>query len=323
MLACQYLESFRDNMREERWAPAASDALHLADMVAAIVLARRGLPVPGGHRGRLAMLRRGDHGLVRGWRGLSRLCLRGSRGVESGSPASVAGEVLRQCPSARAVLLYGSAARGEATGKSDVDILVLAGERCSVELGPPYSILVLTLEEWLGAREEFRREVLRDALVLYAEGIRLRELTAAEPWLLVSYTAKTPAARACASRAVARLEERGLLEKVARGVILAPDRLAARLLEALEDCGATIASSRTVLYRPRRLYCGRCPYCGHEVVAATREEAKKLLRKHLLHAHMDRLEEQARSLRGQGKKLPGGSLRGLAGFTAAYLVKEC
>ncbi len=243
--------------------------------------------------------------------------------MESGSPASVAGEVLQRCPSARAVRLYGSAARGEATGKSDVDLLVLAGERCRVELGPPYSILVLTLEEWLGAGEEFRREVLRDALILYAEGIRLRELTAAEPWLLVSYTARTPAARACASRAVARLEERGLLERVARGVILAPERLAAMLLEALGGCGATAASSRTVLYRPRRIYCGRCPYCGHEVAAATREEAKKLLREHLLQAHRDMVEEEARSLRERGKKLPGGSLRGLAGFTAAYLVKEC
>ncbi len=65
VLACQYLESFRDNLREERWAPAASDALHLADMVAAIVLARHGLPVPGSHRGRLAMLRRASHELAR------------------------------------------------------------------------------------------------------------------------------------------------------------------------------------------------------------------------------------------------------------------
>jgi len=59
------------------------------------------------------------------------------------------------------------------------------------------------------------------------------------------------------------------------------------------------------------------------VVAATREEAKKLLRERLLQVHRDRLEEQARSLRERGKKLPEGSLRGLAGFTAAYLVKEC
>jgi len=66
-LACQYLASFRDNMREERWAPAASDALHLADMVAAIVISRSGLPVPGSHRGRLALLGRLDRELARAY----------------------------------------------------------------------------------------------------------------------------------------------------------------------------------------------------------------------------------------------------------------
>lgn len=65
MLVCQYLASFRDNMREERWAPAASDALHLADMVAAIVLSKHGFPVPGSHRGRLARLSQVDQGLAR------------------------------------------------------------------------------------------------------------------------------------------------------------------------------------------------------------------------------------------------------------------
>ncbi len=64
-LACQYLESLRDNLREERWAPAASDALHLADMVAAMVLEKHGVPVPGSHRGRLARLRGIDAELAR------------------------------------------------------------------------------------------------------------------------------------------------------------------------------------------------------------------------------------------------------------------
>jgi len=240
-----------------------------------------------------------------------------------GSSASLVEEVLRQCPAARAVLLYGSAARGEATGKSDVDILVLAAEPCRVELEPPCSVLVLTLGEWLQAREGFVGEVLRDALVLHVSGIRLRELAAAEPWLLLRYTASSPSARACASRAVARLEERGLVERVAPGVVLAPGRLAGRLLEELSRCGARTVSSRTVLYRLRRLYCGRCHYCGHEVVEASYEEAKRALREHLLQAHRDRLVEQAERLQGQGKGLPGGGLRGLAGFIAALLVREC
>ena len=65
MIACQFLSSFRDNMREERWAPAASDALHLADMVVAMVLSRRGSSAPGSHRGRLAIVARVDKKLAR------------------------------------------------------------------------------------------------------------------------------------------------------------------------------------------------------------------------------------------------------------------
>ncbi len=64
-LACQYLLSLRDNLREGRWAPAASDALHLADMVAAMVLEKHGVPVPRSHRGRLLALSRLDEVLAR------------------------------------------------------------------------------------------------------------------------------------------------------------------------------------------------------------------------------------------------------------------
>jgi len=57
--------SFRDNLEKRRWAPAASDALHLADMVAAIILEAHGVPVPRSHRGRLLALSRLDERLVR------------------------------------------------------------------------------------------------------------------------------------------------------------------------------------------------------------------------------------------------------------------
>ncbi len=240
-----------------------------------------------------------------------------------GSAADMVREVLEQCPGARAVMLYGSAARGEATGKSDVDVLVLASEPCSVELEPPCSVLVLTLEEWLNARPEFRAEVLLDALVLHASGIRLRVLAAGEPWLLVRYTAPSPRARACASKAVARLAKRGLVERVSPGTAMTPLRVASRLLEALQGCGASIASSRIVIYRVARLYCGRCPYCGMEVVEAGYEEAKKRLREHLLTAHMDRLREQAEKLEREGQGIPGGGLKGLAGYIASQAVREC
>ena len=90
VLACQYLESLRDNLRKERWAPAASDALHLADMVAAIVLARHGLPVPGSHRGRLVQLRHVDRELAGGYGRLQDLY---SRMSYLGLDGSLAGEL--------------------------------------------------------------------------------------------------------------------------------------------------------------------------------------------------------------------------------------
>jgi len=64
VLACQYLASPWGNLGEGRWAPAASDALHLADMVVAMILEARGIPVPGSHRGRLHALARVDRELA-------------------------------------------------------------------------------------------------------------------------------------------------------------------------------------------------------------------------------------------------------------------
>ena len=78
-----------------------------------------------------------DGGLAKELEKLVEGCLEGSKTMACGSSASIVEEVLKQCPRVRAVLLYGSAARGETTSRSDIDILVLAGERCSVELEPP------------------------------------------------------------------------------------------------------------------------------------------------------------------------------------------
>ena len=71
------------------------------------------------------------------------------------------------------------------------------------------------------------------------------------------------------------------------------------------------------------MWCGRCPYCGMEIVEVDYEEAKRRLREHLLTTHMDRLREQAEKLQREGRGLPGGSLRGLAGYLASLLIQEC
>ena len=98
-LACQYLASLRDNLREERWAPAASDALHLADMIAAMVLESRGIPVPGSHRGRLARLRHVDPGLAGAYGRLqelySRMSYLGLNGSLAGEVEELVGELLK------------------------------------------------------------------------------------------------------------------------------------------------------------------------------------------------------------------------------------
>ena len=89
-LACQYLASFRDNIRDGRWAPAASDALHLADMVAAIILEKNGVPVPRSHRGRLLALSRMDEKLARIYGRLQELYSRMSYlGLDGGLAAEV------------------------------------------------------------------------------------------------------------------------------------------------------------------------------------------------------------------------------------------
>ncbi len=52
--------SFYDNIGRKRFAPAASDALHLCDMIVSAILKDKGLPVPRSHRGKLSMISRID-----------------------------------------------------------------------------------------------------------------------------------------------------------------------------------------------------------------------------------------------------------------------
>jgi len=59
-LACEYLMSFYDNISRKRFAPAASDALHLCDMIVSAILKDKGLPVPRSHRGKLSIISRID-----------------------------------------------------------------------------------------------------------------------------------------------------------------------------------------------------------------------------------------------------------------------
>lgn len=93
-LACQYLASLRDNLARGRWAPAASDALHLADMLAAMVLEAHGVPVPGSHRGRLARLSQLDGELARLYGRLQELYSRMSyMGLDGGLAREVEGLV--------------------------------------------------------------------------------------------------------------------------------------------------------------------------------------------------------------------------------------
>jgi len=71
------------------------------------------------------------------------------------------------------------------------------------------------------------------------------------------------------------------------------------------------------------VFCGRCHLCGYTVEAESYEEAKRLLREHLLSVHRDWLEAQKELLRKEGRGAPGRGLSGLAGYIASMLVYEC
>ena len=71
------------------------------------------------------------------------------------------------------------------------------------------------------------------------------------------------------------------------------------------------------------VFCGRCHLCGYTVEAGSYEEAKRLLREHLLRVHGDWLRVQEGLLRRMGRVVPGRGLSGLAGYIASMLVYEC
>ena len=243
--------------------------------------------------------------------------------MEFASTASLLRKLLEGCPSARAVILYGSAARGKATEKSDVDILVIAEEHCSIEVEPPISALVLTLEEWRRAHETFRAAVLQDGVLLYAKDIKLVDLLGMEPWSLIRYAASKPRQRVGVSRVVDSLENRNVVERFAPGVIMTPRKASTKVIEALLNCGAQI-EERIILYTVKPMYCAYCPHCGWSTIEPDYEEAKKKLREHLLTVHRDKLQELVENLKRKGRGIPRGSLKGLAGYLAAVgLVHEC
>ena len=71
------------------------------------------------------------------------------------------------------------------------------------------------------------------------------------------------------------------------------------------------------------MLCGRCVYCGFEVKGSNYNEVKSRLKEHLLGAHRDMLVNRVEELRKRGSGIPGGSLRGFAGYIASLMIKDC
>ena len=83
--ACQYLESFHDNISKGRWGPAASDALHLYDIIVSLVLEASGTALPRSHRGRLRFISLVDRELASAYSELLSLYARMSyEGLDGG-----------------------------------------------------------------------------------------------------------------------------------------------------------------------------------------------------------------------------------------------
>ncbi len=243
--------------------------------------------------------------------------------MESRSVGDVVKTILKVCgeDNVRAIILYGSAARGEAREASDIGILVLVDKPCSLTIEPPYAVVVNTLDEWSKLRQEFRMEILRDGVLLYAKNIGVRRILNARPWLLVKYSGREPRIRQCIKNSLNKLLKKMSVEKVAPGVILAPyGMVSSKVIETILSCGGDI-NTRFIAYKEVDVYYAVCPYCGF-VVAGNKKYVEKEMKKHLLNNHTGRLEEIAEKMLANGKSVPGGNIRGLAGWITSYIIRK-
>ncbi|MCD6488274.1 MAG: nucleotidyltransferase domain-containing protein [Desulfurococcales archaeon] len=241
----------------------------------------------------------------------------------SGSVDNVVDSILQACgeDNVRAVIVYGSVARGEARTTSDVDVLVLVDKPCNPVLPPPYTIMVTTLEEWIRVRGEFQMEVFRDGLILYARNIGFRKLLNKRPWVLIRYSGREPAIRQCIKNAVAKLVKKMPIEKIAPAVIMAPYGIVSnRVLGAILSCNGDV-KTLLIAYREIDVYYAVCPYCGY-TVAGYERYVKREMKKHLLTMHRDRLKEIINRLVTSKKGVPGGNINGVAGWLTSYLINK-
>jgi predicted nucleotidyltransferase len=82
-------------------------------------------------------------------------------------------------PSVRAVVLFGSVARGEATERSDIDLAVIApgswpgrvdlAEAVTRRMGNACDVIVFTPEEFARSKEPVVEGIVRDGVALYGE----------------------------------------------------------------------------------------------------------------------------------------------------------
>ena len=243
--------------------------------------------------------------------------------MDSGSVDNIVDNVLRVCgeDNVKAIIVYGSAARGEVRATSDIDILVLVDKPCNPVLPPPYSVVVNSIEEWSRVGREFQMEVFRDGLVLYMRNLWFRRLFNGRPWVLIRYSGKDPEIRQCIKNTIAKLVKRMPIEKIAPAVILAPYGIVSNMvLEAILSCRGSI-ETHLVLYGEVDVYCATCPYCGY-TIAGYERYVKRDMKKHLLSTHRDRLKEIMENLQAEKKGVPGGNINGVAGWLTSFLIRK-
>ncbi len=241
--------------------------------------------------------------------------------MNSRSVDKVVKDILEACgiENVKAIILYGSAAKGTARETSDIDLLVLVEKPCTLTLEPPYSIVVNTMDEWSKLKNEFRMEILRDGIILYSSKLAVRSILNGKPWLLIKYGGETSGIRQCIKNNLRKLYKRMPIEKIAPGVILVPYGLvSSKVLEAILSCKGDI-NTRFVVYRQVDTYYATCPYCGY-TIAGYKEYVKKEIKKHLLATHKDRLQQIKDKLVSEKKGIPGGNINGVAGWLASHLI---